>query len=97
MENVNSVFVEDTVQDFKRVAAVVKANKEVFVLLTWHGMVKQGAVKGVADVGLGDAVFESGGLKDDVFVHRDSVTYLAENSKGNVLRVIDNFPQFSTI
>ncbi|MDR3342171.1 MAG: hypothetical protein LBT14_05170 [Treponema sp.] len=31
-------------------------------------------VKAVADVGLGDAVFESGGLEDDVFVHRDSIT-----------------------
>jgi hypothetical protein len=39
-----------------------------------NGMVKQRPVKGEADVSFGDAVFESGRLEDDVFVHRDSIT-----------------------
>jgi hypothetical protein len=58
---------------FSRIAAAVKTDKEVLVLLSGNGSVKQVPVKGVADVGLGDAVSESGRLKDDIFIHRDSI------------------------
>jgi hypothetical protein len=81
MEDVNRVFIEDVIQNFKQVAAAVKANKEVFVPLVQHDMVKQAPVKGIADVGRGNAVFESGRLEDDVFVHRDSIAHCVEICK----------------
>jgi hypothetical protein len=35
----------------------------------------------VTDVGLDDAVFESGRLEDDVFVHKDKYSRSAKNGK----------------
>jgi len=58
MKNINGMFINKVIHDFKDIALGVKARKQKFIVIPFNKTVKQGARKSHADIRFCDTMFE---------------------------------------
>jgi hypothetical protein len=75
MEYVNVPVANDIIQNFQQVCIGIKADKQVFVVLTRYGTIKNSMLKSVSDVDLGNTMLKSGLIEFYTAIHRSSILH----------------------